>query len=182
MLINDKSSDAAETRSRRTTVSGNGADLEIFPVVWPDFSEPEPPTLQHPVAVRIDSLTARPLNLHILLATLQVNASGLGGGSLRVAIEPVVAGEAQLSILRTQPLEDGRPDAGCAVRVPLASLAPEIVTLELRIEGARVGMVPPALHIWASVHSQLRSSIDEAITVRRLTPRMLLPQDDSIMG
>lgn len=181
MLENARVSSSQSLTGRPVTRSGLAADVPVSPVDWPDLSAPEAPLQVHPVAVRIASLSMRPLDLRLALATLRIDVQGGDGMRLRLAVEPLDPGEAQVTILRTHSHEAECPVAGCAVNLHWPAAAPGVVTLALRIEGQRVGMVPPALQVRASVVRHAVEQLDEAMTVRQITPRLLLPEDQSLL-
>jgi hypothetical protein len=158
-------------RSRRHT------EQTVMPVDWPDFTLPQAAPLRHPVAVAVESLTLRPLDLHLALATLRLRLPVGIDVTLRVSVAPVDPSASQVKVLRTHLHHEQCPPHGCVVEMPASPRSCGGVSLELRLEGARVGMTPPALHVRASVVHRTRDGMDEAMTTRQITPRLSLPDD-----
>jgi len=169
--------DGAPARSRaRSHVEGS-----VMPVEWPDFTRPPSSPLRHPVAIAIESLTLRPLDPHLALATLRLRIPAGIDAALRVSVEPLDPTSAQVRVLRTHLHHEQCPPSGCAVALLMPARSSGGIMLELRLEGERVGMVPPALYVRASVMHRTAEGIDEAMTARQITPRLTLPDDMSAL-
>ncbi len=142
-------------------------------MIWPDFGLPPEAQVDSLTTVQVLSLHMRPMDLHSALATLRltVRIPTNAAGSLDLAVAPVHTDTATVRILRTHAHEKGCDASGCQLLLALTSAGLTELSFDLRIAGPRISMLPPALHVRATVVTHATGVINEATSIRVLTPQ-----------